>query len=199
MVTIENPPPQPPLPAIVAPAPAGAGYPESADERLARHLVAPETRHAPSRGEAQTPRAAGQYEIIVPERIPPQCVHSSGSVYNINPLVLLSVLKVESGGRVGIVSRNTNGTDDLGPSQFNTSSWAKVLIEKYKIPREALINDMCQSVRAMAFALRTEINSAGGDLWKGIGNYHSRTPTHHEKYVRLVYGAYKQMTSKGKF
>jgi hypothetical protein len=117
----------------------------------------------------------------------------------LDPLLLLSVLKVESNGRVGIVSRNANGTDDLGPSQFNTSTWAKLLIEKYQIPREVLINDMCQSVRAMAFALRTEINGAGGDLWTGVGNYHSRTPKHHVKYVRLVYGAYKQMTSKGKF
>ena len=198
MVTIENTPPQPPLPAMIAPAPAGAGYPESADERLARYLVAP-PRPTPARGEAPVAQVGGQYEVVVPERIPPQCVHSSGSAYGINPLIILSVLKVESGGRVGIVSRNTNGTDDLGPSQFNTSSWAKLLIEKYKIPREALINDMCQSVRAMAFALRTEINGAGGDLWKGIGNYHSRTPKHHVKYVRLVYGAYKQMTSKGKF
>lgn len=198
MVTIENTPPVPPPPAMIAPAPAGASYPESADERLARFLVSP-PRPAPARSEAPLAGSGGQYEVVVPDRIPPQCVHASGSAYNVNPLVLLSVLKVESGGRVGIVSRNTNGTDDLGPSQFNTNSWAKLLIEKYKIPREALINDMCQSVRAMAFALRTEINGAGGDLWKGVGNYHSRTPKHHAKYVRLVYGAYKQMTSKGKF
>lgn len=198
MVTIENTPPLPPLPAIIAPAPAGAGYPESADERLARFLAAP-PRAVPAHSETPMARAGGRYEVVVPERIPPQCVHSSGSAYDINPLIILSVLKIESGGRLGIVSRNTNGTDDLGPSQFNTGTWAKLLIEKYKIPREALINDMCQSVRAMAFALRTEINGAGGDLWKGIGNYHSRTPKHHVKYVRLVYGAYKQMTSKGKF
>jgi hypothetical protein len=112
---------------------------------------------------------------------------------------MLAVLKVESNGRTGIVARNTNGTDDLGPSQFNTDSWAKQLIVKYKIPREALIHDMCQSVRALGFALRTEINAAGGDLWKGLGNYHSRTPKHHEKYVGMVYGAYKQMITKGKF
>lgn len=199
MVTIENTPPLPPPPALIAPAPAGAGYPESGDEHLARYLAAPPVRQAPARSEAPGATKGRQHQIDVPDRIPPHCVHSSASAYNVNPLIILSVLKVESGGRVGIVSRNTNGTHDLGPSQFNTSSWAKILIEKYKIPREALINDMCQSVRAMAFALRTEINGAGGDMWKGIGNYHSRTPKHHVKYIRLVYGAYTQMTSKGKF
>ncbi|MFC5511110.1 hypothetical protein ACFPOU_08215 [Massilia jejuensis] len=198
MVTIENTPPQPPLPAMIAPAPAGAGYPESADERVARYLVAP-PRPAPARSEAPAASHAGRYDVLVPQHIPPHCIHSSASAYNLNPLIILSVMKVESGGRMGLVSRNTNGTDDLGPGQFNTGTWAKLLIEKYKIPREALINDMCQAVRGMGFAIRTEINGAGGDLWKGIGNYHSRTPKHHVKYVRLVYGAYKQMTSKGKF
>lgn len=198
MVTIENTPPQAPLPAMTAPAPARAGYPESAHERLARYLVAP-AGPAPARSETPAARHGGRYDVLVPQHIPPHCIHSSASAYNLNPLIILSVMKVESGGRIGIVSRNTNGTDDLGPGQFNTGTWAKLLIEKYKIPREALINDMCQAVRGMGFALRTEINNAGGDLWRGVGNYHSRTPKHHVKYVRLVYGAYKQMTMKGKF
>lgn len=199
MVTIENTPPQPPLPALIAPAQAGAGFPESADERIARFLVAPARRAAPARSEPPSGTTGGQYDVLVPAHIPPQCVQSNAADYNLNPLIILSVMKIESGGRTGIVARNTNGTDDLGPGQFNTATWAKLLIEKYKIPREALINDMCQAVRAMAFAIRTEVNGAGGDLWKGIGNYHSRTPKHHVKYVALVYGAYKKMTAKGKF
>lgn len=143
--------------------------------------------------------AGGQYEVAVPERIPAKCIEDSSGTYDLNPLVLLSVLKVESNARTGIVAQNTDGSFDLGPSQFNTRSWAKLLVEKYKIPREALINDMCQAVRALGFALRTEINAAGGNLWAGIGNYHSRTQKHHVKYIALVYAAYKQMTTKGKF
>jgi hypothetical protein len=137
--------------------------------------------------------------VDLPDRIPSTCVFQSGRDYSVSPFVLLAILKVESNGRTGVVGQNTNGTEDLGPSQFNSGSWAKVLIEKYKIPREALLNDMCQSVRALAFAVRTEVDAAGGDLWKGIGNYHSRSPVHHQKYVRLVFGAYKQMAAKGRF
>lgn len=195
MVVIENTPPLPPLPAIRMPAP-GYAIPESADERIARALVTPESRNEQA---SQLTERAGQYQVQVPDRIPPHCIVGSARTYNLNPLLLLSILKVESNGRTGIISRNTNGSDDLGPSQFNTDSWAKVLTVKYKIPREALIHDMCQAVRALGFALRTEINQAGGDLWKGIGNYHSRTPKHHIKYIGLVFGAYKQMTVKGKF
>lgn len=184
MVVIENMPPPPARPALVAVAPAAVG----ATDVLAASFAL----------QAMT-NMGSQYEVSVPDRIPPQCIHSSAGAYELNPLLLLAILKVESNGRTGVVSRNTNNTDDLGPSQFNTESWAKVLIEKYKIPREALINDMCQAVRALGFALRTEIDGAGGNLWKGVGNYHSRTPKHHNKYINLVYGAYKQMTTKGKF
>ena len=152
-------------------------------------LVAP----APAAG------GRGQYEVVVPDRIPAHCIEETAITYDINPLVLLSVLKVESNGRTGIVSKNTNGSDDLGPSQFNTRSWAKVLIQKYNIPREALIHDMCQATRALGFALRTEINAADGDLWEGLGNYHSRTPKYHSEYINLLYAAYRQMITKGKF
>lgn len=186
MPVIENMPPQPPRAALVVSAPVGAGAPEGRAPRFEPQA-------------ALQMSVGGQFEVLVPDRIPPHCVHSSASTYSVNPLLLLSILKVESNGRTGIVAKNTNATYDLGPSQFNTSSWAKLLIEKYKIPREALINDMCQAVRALGFAVRTEINNAGGDLWKGVGNYHSRTPKHHVKYIKLVYGAYMQMTTKGKF
>lgn len=161
----------------------------------------PDTRPVPAlvAPAAATPVPGSLVSVMLPQRIPPHCVVSSANDYNINPMVLLSILKVESNGRIGVIGKNTNGTHDIGPAQFNTNSWAKVLIEKYKIPREALLNDMCQAIRAMAFAVRTEIDNAGGDLWRGIGNYHSRTPTYHVRYIRLVYGAYKQMSTKGKF
>lgn len=148
--------------------------------------------------EAPMPKGGG-VSVALPERIPSECVDASARDYRINPFVLLAILKVESNGRTGLTNQNANGTEDLGPSQFNSGSWAKVLIVKYKIPKEDLLNDMCQSVRALAFAVRTEVDGADGDLWKGIGNYHSRTPVHHQKYIDLVYGAYRQMIVRGKF
>jgi len=188
MVVIENMPPEQARPALIASAPAGA-----------RAFDTDRLQAMPVSYAAPTGSAARRFEVELPDRIPAHCIRDSSSAYDINPLLMLAVLKVESNGRTGIVAKNTNGTDDLGPSQFNSDSWAKVLIVKYKIPREALIHDMCQSVRALGFALRTEINAAGGDLWKGLGNYHSRTPKHHEKYKALVWGAYRQMITKGKF
>lgn len=150
----------------------------------------------PHNGE-QPPGA--QVTVLLPPRIPAQCVDSSAADYRLNPMVLLAILKVESNGRTGIVSKNTNGTHDLGPAQFNTGTWGHMLESKYNISRASLINDMCQSVRAMAFAVRTEINQAGGDMWRGIGNYHSKTPRFHKIYVKKVLDAHRLMVKKGAF
>lgn len=199
MAIIENVPmPERAIPALIMPAPEGR------DERIARQLVAKAENPAATQPRdpgpaSQVGQRIGQVSVELPARIPIQCVHDSSAAYKISPFILLSILKVESSGRTGVIGKNTNGTEDIGPAQFNTSSWARVLTQKYKIPREALLNDMCQSVRALGFAVRTEINHAGGDLWKGVGNYHSRTPFHHVKYIRLVHGAYQKMTAKGKF
>lgn len=141
----------------------------------------------------------GRFSVDLPDRIPASCVTSSARDYRLNPMILLAVLKVESNGRTGIVSPNKNGTHDLGPAQFNTNTWAKRFEVKYNIPREALINDMCQAIRAMAFAVRTEIDSAGGDFWRGVGNYHSRTPVFHQRYLGLIEAAHRKMLKTGKF
>lgn len=143
--------------------------------------------------------AGGLAQVRLPERIPAQCVQDSAAAYSLNPMVLLAILKVESGGRTGVIGKNTNGTLDLGPAQFNTSTWAKKLEREYGIPRDALINNMCQAIRAMAYAVRTEINGVGGNLWRGIGNYHSRTPHFHQIYVGKVHQAHVYMVTKGKF
>lgn len=174
--------------------PAVVAYaaPESAAQRLVRERVEPRLPQAPS-------RPAGAVSVELPARIPAACVYQSAQDYALNPFILLALLKVESNGRTGVVSRNTNGTYDLGPAQFNTASWAAKLETQYKIPRQALVHDMCQAIRAMAFAVRTEINNAGGDVWRGIGNYHSRTPQYHRRYVALVDAAHRHMLKTGKF
>jgi hypothetical protein len=179
----------------------------SSAERIARELTqGPLKRQASFSKSHKVQDASPNYAppggvavVDLPARIPANCVATSARDYALNPMILLAVLKVESNGRTGLVSPNANGTYDLGPAQFNTNSWAKRLEKRYNISREALINDMCQSIRAMAYALRTEINGVNGDLWRGIGNYHSRTPKFHDKYVGLVSSAHKSMISRGKF
>jgi hypothetical protein len=148
---------------------------------------------------SQMGQARGNLQIELPPRIPGQCVEQSAVTYRLNPFILVAVLKVESNGRTGVISTNKNGSKDLGPAQLNTNSWGSIFETKYKISRDALVNDMCQSIRAMAFALRSEIDWASGNLWEGVGNYHSHTKLYHDQYIDLVHNAYKTMVKKGAF
>lgn len=170
---------------------------ESSAERAARTLV--EQSRDKGADSIKVEIEKREFTVELPPHISAKCVNGSARDYEINPFILLSVLKQESGGKTGIVSQNTNGTYDLGPAQFNTSSWAAIFQNKFSISRDALINNMCQAIRAMAYAVRTEIDKAGGDIWKGIGNYHSRTPAYHQRYVKAVYAQYQRIIAKGKF
>ncbi|MDL4860733.1 lytic transglycosylase domain-containing protein [Halomonas elongata] len=122
-------------------------------------------------------------EPVIPPDLP-ACVVTAAQRYHIPLRAMLGVLRTE-GGAVGQRVGNTNGTDDHGPFQINTV-WVQEL-EAFGYTAEVLTNNYCASAMASAYILRHEINQADGDFWKGIGNYHSRTPRHHDRYVRKVY------------
>lgn len=182
------------LPAVLNVAPAAA---PAADEAMPA-AVAPAS-FAP----------AGLVAVTLPDRIPAGCVYEAANDYRLNPLIFLAILKVESNGRPGAIGRNTNGSIDIGPGQFNSRSWAPLFVNRFNIPAERLLNDMCQAVRAMAYALRTEINNVRGDVWLGVGNYHVGFPgtaareravaAERQKYIGLVHGAHVKMITTGKF
>lgn len=163
------------------------------------HNTQPPMMPPPAIVVAESRASAGGKSIALPARIPTQCLERSASDYEINPMVLLAMLKVESNAAVGAIRKNTNGTYDLGPAQFNTGSWAARLEKEYGISRQAIMNDMCQAIRAMAYVVRVEIDRVGGDLWRGIGNYHSRTPAKHRAYVQRVFVAHNAILIQGKF
>ncbi|WP_088698686.1 lytic transglycosylase domain-containing protein [Halomonas campaniensis] len=122
-------------------------------------------------------------EPVIPPDLP-ACVVTAAQRYHIPLRAMLGVLRTE-GGTVGQRVSNTNGTDDHGPFQIN-SVWVQEL-EAFGYTSEVLTNNYCASAMAAAYILRYEINSAEGDFWKGVGNYHSRTPRHHNRYIRAVY------------
>lgn len=120
------------------------------------------------------------------------CLIATATAYHIPEPVLTGIYHVE-GGAVGTVAHNTNGTDDLGVMQINTS-WLPVLAFATGLPvaevRNRLIHDACFNV-AMAGGIfdlyRTE---AHGNIWKAVGYYHSHT-------VPLSLGYQAQVLSAG--
>lgn len=111
--------------------------------------------------------------------------------YQLPPRVLPSIQAVE-GGRPGLVSRNSNGSEDLGVMQVNTL-WIGPLAAQTGLPpeevRSRLVDDACFNIAAAGAILRLELDAADGDLLRAVGNYHSRTPALHSAYRGRVLDA----------
>jgi soluble lytic murein transglycosylase-like protein len=156
---------------------------------------------------ALDPVPPAPHQIVLPARLPAQCFLTSASDYGVPPLVLVAMVKVESHGK-SVVSRNPNGSFDLGVAQINLDasgkgSWGRYMRERYGITPEALANNPCQSIRAQAYVLRSELNhrSCGGsDIWCGVGRYHAPYKAEARAvYVEKVKAALSSLVASGKF
>lgn len=140
----------------------------------------------------EQPQAVAQ--IVIPERIPADCLKKASADYNVPALLLLAILKQESGAKVGAIGRNGNGSVDIGPAQLNSGSWVPYFNSKYGIKSSALAQNMCQAIRAQAYVLRTESNHsacAGQVMWCGVGRYHA--PNNLQARVRYTWAVREQL------
>lgn len=119
--------------------------------------------------------------------LPPQlhervvCSISAAIKYEVPVNVVLAVAEKE-GGRPGQWKRNTNGTDDVGPMQFNTAYLGE--LARYGITANDVAAAGCYSFDLAAWRLRMHIKRDDGDIWTRAANYHSRTP-----YYNAIYRA----------
>ncbi len=118
-----------------------------------------------------------------------QCIAEAAQDYKLHPLLIKGILNVE-GGKIGTISKNTNGSYDLGPMQINTI-WLKTL-SKNSIDWKDLTYNACVNIQVGSWILANELRRSD-DFWKGVGNYNSRTPRHNKKYRTLVYGEVKKL------
>lgn len=99
------------------------------------------------------------------------CVVSAARRFNLPIEGLLSILLVE-GGKLGGISRNTNGTVDLGPMQINTIWLNKGSPLSGHVDYARLRDDLCTNVHSAAWILASHLPRAK-DIWTAIGYYHS--------------------------
>ena len=113
------------------------------------------------------------------------------SVYHLPPRVLPAIQAVE-GGAVGAVSRNTDGSDDLGVMQVNTL-WLGPLARVSRLPegevRRRLVAEPCFNIAAAGLIVRLYLNEAHGDLMRAVGDYHSHTQALNADYRARVLAA----------
>lgn len=119
------------------------------------------------------------------------CMVATAAFYHLPPRVLPSIEVVE-GGRVGMVSPNLDGSDDLGVMQVNTLWLGPIARATSLAPAEVgvrLVHDACFNIAASGAILRTYLNEEHGQLMRAVGDYHSHTPARNAAYQALVLDA----------
>jgi len=107
------------------------------------------------------------------------CSIAAAVKYQIPANIVLAVAEKE-GGKPGQWVRNTNGTHDVGPLQFNTAYLAQ--LAKHGIRPADVAQPGCYSYELAAWRLRGHILKDKGDIWTKAANYHSRTPKYNAAY-----------------
>ena len=121
--------------------------------------------------------------------LPPQdqervvCSIMAAVKYEVPANIVLAVAEKE-GGKPGQWIRNTNGTYDVGPMQFNTSYLHH--LNPYGITAADVEQAGCYPYELAAWRLRSHIFHDRGDLWTRVANYHSRTPSYNARYRRGI-------------
>ncbi|ABM96839.1 lytic transglycosylase domain-containing protein [Methylibium petroleiphilum] len=143
-----------------------------------------------------SPGAAAQPAWYRP--VTAQCLVEEAGRQRLELVKLLAVMKAE-GGRVGMFSRNTDGSYDIGPMQVNTihlPELAKLFNRSAGEVARLMAYDGCFNVAVGAWLLRKRTNEADGDFWYGIGRYHSKTPVHSTRYILRVHSVMQDIVKK---
>lgn len=111
----------------------------------------------------------------------------AGSYYNIPPLLLKNIAVIESAGNPNAVRLNDNGTRDYGLMQINSIHFRR--LSQWGINERNILNPQI-NIFAGSWLLSEHIKERGFNL-QAIGNYHSKTEQHRQKWLRRLVVALK--------
>lgn len=129
------------------------------------------------------------------------CVLQAAAIHQLPPELVVAVIKVE-GGAPGTVAKNSNRTEDLGVMQINTGAWLSLVARAHfdgdkQAAYVRLRDDACYNIQVGSWILRGAINQSAGDIWQGVGRYHSATPVHNQRYQRKIQSAWHTLFGGG--
>jgi hypothetical protein len=106
----------------------------------------------------------------------PACITYVAGLYDL-PIAVLDGLRAVEGGRVGQVTRNRNGTVDIGPFQVN-SSWLPYFRRAWHRSSDAKTEDLlrddgCANALAAGIVFRMAVDQAHGDIGTAVGFYNA--------------------------
>lgn len=111
----------------------------------------------------------------------------AGSYYNIPPLLLKNIALIESNGNPNAICRNENGTKDYGLMQINSIHFRR--LSQWGINERNILNPEI-NIFAGSWLLSEHIKERGFNL-QTIGNYHSKTKVHQERWLKKLIVALK--------
>ncbi len=110
------------------------------------------------------------------------CFAEAASRYGVNPILLSAIAEVETSTNPAVVTRNKNGSLDVGLMGINTVHLEE--LGKRGITVQHLM-DPCYNVMIGAWMLSKHI-AARGVTWEAVGAYHSKTPSLRDRYSEKV-------------
>lgn len=114
---------------------------------------------------------------------PNACVQSAAAYHRVNPTILQAIIYHESRGNPALVMKNSNGSIDVGLGGLNSVHFAE--LERFGIGKEQLL-DGCTNTYVAAWHLAKQVKQYG-NTWTAVGTYHSKTPTHRDRYAAQIY------------
>lgn len=119
------------------------------------------------------------------------CFFDAGKRYGVDPILLISIAKVESNFNPKAININRNGTKDYGIMQIN-SFW----LEKYRIPKEWIF-EPCYNIHFGAMVLKRCMENSPnlsfavdcynkGSKAKGYGAYVERVFKNYKRYYTML-------------
>lgn len=110
------------------------------------------------------------------------CMEAASKKYSIHPYLLWAIAKTESSFDPRAMGKNTNGSQDIGLMQIN-SSWLPTLA-KHGITRDKLL-DPCVSIDVGGWILAHNFKQFGQN-WRAVGAYNAKTEWKRVRYARKV-------------
>jgi len=114
---------------------------------------------------------------------PDRCIEPAAQYHRVNPHILRAILAIESGTRPDVVSRNKNGSIDVGIAGINSIHFKD--LARVGVTREKLM-DPCVSTYVAAWKVSKHMARFGNN-WYGVAAYHSKTPYHNARYQALLH------------
>lgn len=111
------------------------------------------------------------------------CLDDAAAYRHLNPALVRAIAQHESGMRATAVNINSNGSEDIGLMQIN-SSWLPTL-SRFGIRREHLF-DACVNAYVGTWILASNCHRLGA-TWKCVGAYNAVSPQKQLTYANAIY------------